>query len=338
MPHDHLGKVPPDVAAPVQYGPNVQALAVYLHQGHLLPLARTCQVLTDLCGCQLCEGTVVAWVEQAGAQLAPTVERIAELIASSPLQHGDETGIRVYGMLFWLHVNCTRWLTHLSWHAARGTAAMDEIGIWPRFTGRGVHDRWASYDAYACAHSICGAHLLRDCAGVAEQYEQGWAAEMHDFLLDLYAACHEWRLAGVGSVPPSSAMSGWLASSRSWLLATPPSPLRLVEHLLSEPAGPNKARPRTCSMPCSPEPSKSWPSSTTSRFLLRTTRPSAICGWRKCSKRWQALFAVRPVLPLFAASAVICLPCRSRGILCWLHSPLCSMVNLCRSLGDLSSY
>jgi hypothetical protein len=31
-----------------------------------------------------------------------------ELIGPSRLQHGDETGIRVYGMLHWLHVNCTR--------------------------------------------------------------------------------------------------------------------------------------------------------------------------------------------------------------------------------------
>jgi transposase len=52
---------------------------------------------------------------------------------------------------------------------------MDEIGIWPRFAGRGMHDRFASYDAYDCAHSICGAHLVRDCVAVAEQEHQVWA-------------------------------------------------------------------------------------------------------------------------------------------------------------------
>jgi transposase len=196
-----LGSFPASVSAPVQYGPHLQALAVYLHQGQLLPTARTCEALASICGCQIAEGTLLQWSELAAERLAPTVERIAELIVASELQHGDETGIRVYGMLHWLHVNSTRFLTHLTWHAARGREAMDEIGIWPRFAGRGMHDRLASYDAYGCAHSICGAHLLRDCAAVAEQEQQPWAAEMHDFLLNLHDASQEWRLLHLPAVP-----------------------------------------------------------------------------------------------------------------------------------------
>ncbi len=37
-----VGSFPAEVMAPAQYGPNVQALAVYLHQGQLVPMARTC--------------------------------------------------------------------------------------------------------------------------------------------------------------------------------------------------------------------------------------------------------------------------------------------------------
>src|SRR5579864_4430681 len=196
-----LGSFPLSVSAPVQYGPNLQALAVYLHQGQLLPTARTCEALASICGCQISEATLLHWSELAAERLAPTVERIADLIVALRLQHGDETGIRVYGMLHWLHVNCTRELSHLAWHASRGREAMDEIGIWPHFAGRGMHDRLASYDAYDCAHSICGAHLMRDCAAVAEQEHQEWATEMQDFLLDLHDACQEWRLLQLTSVP-----------------------------------------------------------------------------------------------------------------------------------------
>lgn len=203
-PHCHSssrGSFPTGVSAPVQYGPNLQALAVYLHQGQLLPTARTCEALAALCGCHIAEATVLQWEELAAERLAPTVERIAELLVASQLQHGDETGIRIYGMLHWLHVNCTRFLTHLSWHPSRGREAMDDIGIWPRFGGRGMHDRFASYDGYDCAHSICGAHLVRDCAGVGEQEHQQWALEMHDFLLDLHDACQEWRRHQLSAVP-----------------------------------------------------------------------------------------------------------------------------------------
>jgi transposase len=205
-----LGSFPPLVSAPVQYGPNMQALAVYLHQGQLLPTARTCEALASICGCQISEATLLQWSEVAAERLAPTIERIAELIVASRLQHGDETGIRVYGMLHWLHVNSTRFLTHLSWHPSRGREAMDEIGIWPRFAGRGMHDRLARYDAYDCAHSICGAHLLRDCVAVAQQEQQPWATEMHDCLLALHDACQQWRLLHQASLP-SIERDEWVA-------------------------------------------------------------------------------------------------------------------------------
>lgn len=195
------GSFPAAVSAPVQYGPNLQALAVYLHQGQLLPTARTCETLAALCGCHISQATLLQWSELAAERLAPTVERIADLLAASRLQHGDETGIRVYGMLHWLHVNCTPELTHLAWHGSRGREAMNEIGIWPRFGGRGMHDRLVSYDAYGSAHSICGAHLGRDCAAVAEQEQQEWASQMQDFLLDLHDACEQWRLLHLPSVP-----------------------------------------------------------------------------------------------------------------------------------------
>lgn len=94
-----LGSFPTSVSAPVHYGPNLQALAVYLHQGQLLPTARTCQALAAMCGCQISEGTLIQWSDLAAERLAPTVEHIADLLAESTLQHADETGIRVYGML-----------------------------------------------------------------------------------------------------------------------------------------------------------------------------------------------------------------------------------------------
>ena len=202
------GTFPQEVVAPAQYGASVKALAVYLHHYQLVPLERTVEVLEDLCACSISEGTVVNWEQEAACRLEATVEYIAERVATSRIQHADETGMRIDGKLHWVHVNSTRHLTHLAWHQKRGRAALETIGIWPRFAGRAMHDRWKSYDAYACAHSLCAAHLLRELTFLAEQDQQGWAADLKDALLAMHAAVREWRERVLTVFPLGSVMSG----------------------------------------------------------------------------------------------------------------------------------
>ncbi|GAC1357412.1 MAG: hypothetical protein NVSMB38_39740 [Ktedonobacteraceae bacterium] len=154
------GSFPEGVSVPAQYGAGVKALGVYLHQYHLVPMERTVGVLHNVWGCRISQGTLINWEQEAACRLEPTMEQIAERLTHSPLQHADETGIRLGGKLHWVHVNSTRLLTHLAWHQKRGRPALKAIGIWPRFAGRAMHDRWKSYDGYGCAHSVCAAHLL----------------------------------------------------------------------------------------------------------------------------------------------------------------------------------
>jgi transposase len=165
----------------VQYGPHVRALGVYLHQYQFVPLARTGELLADLSNCQLSEGTLAAWVQRASRTLGPTVARIGDLVIASPLQHGDETGVRVEGQGHSLPVKSTRWLTHLAWHPKRGRGCIGRDRDLATVSGTG-HARvaLASYDRYACAHSVCGAHLVWDLTYVEEEEHQAWALEMKD--------------------------------------------------------------------------------------------------------------------------------------------------------------
>jgi transposase len=204
------GSFPVGVEAPVQYGPKMRALAVYLHEYQLVPLARVSELLADLCGCDVSEGSLLRWVECAAERLAPVVAQIADWLSVSPLQHADETGMRIAGKLHWVHVNSTRFLTHLAWHTKRGRRALEDIGIWPRFRGRSVRDRWVSYDHYHCAQSICGAHVVRDCVYVSEQEQQDWAAEMADLLLSMAKATDQWRRHGAHAVPAEE-RDAWVA-------------------------------------------------------------------------------------------------------------------------------
>lgn len=204
------GSFPAGVSAPAQYGAGVKALAVYVHQYHLVSMERTVEFLHDVCGCQLSEGTLLRWEQEAARRLESTVEQIADRVASSRLQHADETGIRLGGKLHWIHVNSTRFLTHLAWHKKRGRAALKAIGIWPRFSGRAMHDRWKSYDGYGCAHSVCCAHLLRELTFLADHEQQKWAADLKDLLLAMHAAAQQWREHGASCVPPDE-RDDWVA-------------------------------------------------------------------------------------------------------------------------------
>ena len=58
-PCGHLNKAafPEGVNAPVQYGPGLKAAVVYLKNYQLLPYERTCELLGDLFGCPISEGS-----------------------------------------------------------------------------------------------------------------------------------------------------------------------------------------------------------------------------------------------------------------------------------------
>lgn len=49
---------PADVNSVVQYGSGIKGLMVYLMEGQLLPSERVCELLKDVLGCELSEGTL----------------------------------------------------------------------------------------------------------------------------------------------------------------------------------------------------------------------------------------------------------------------------------------
>src|SRR6266704_1452406 len=151
---------PAGVQAPLQYGASVGAMAVYLVEQQLLPLARACEVMSDLLGVQMSEGTVCDLIKRCAGQLAPVEQQIKEALKQAEVIHQDETGLYVAGKRHWMHVTCTPTLTHYHVDASRGQAALEAIGILPKFAGISVHDGWGSYFLYDCQHAVCIVHRL----------------------------------------------------------------------------------------------------------------------------------------------------------------------------------
>jgi len=182
---------PDGVGAPVQYGPRISAVMVYLYMGQYLSKARTATAMSELFNTPVSDGTVSAATTRAGRGLDGFTAAVKAQIVSSDVVHFDETGFRVAGKLHWLHSASTPEFTMITCHRRRGREAMNAAGIIPHFTGVGVHDAWAPYDTYpAMTHALCNAHLHRELIAVTDHHARSadhaswcWAAQVIDNLL-----------------------------------------------------------------------------------------------------------------------------------------------------------
>jgi transposase len=121
----------------------LRALAVYVLQQHFVPSGRARELLADLTGASVSLGTLLSWVQQSAATLAPVEARLTAALRQAPVLHSDETGVRRGGRLAWAHVGrmaSTARLPHYAVHATRGMLATDAMGILSAFTGVSVHD------------------------------------------------------------------------------------------------------------------------------------------------------------------------------------------------------
>lgn len=179
------GQFPVDVGSTIQYGAGVKGLMVYLMEGQLLPSQRVCELLSEVFGCEVSQGTLYNTRQACHEGLESVESSIKAQIQNAQVSHFDETGMRVNGKLMWLHVACTDGLTFYFMHAKRGKIAMDEMNILPEFKGTSIHDGLASYKGYDCEHGLCNAHHLRELLFIVERYEQPWAEEMMTLLIEI---------------------------------------------------------------------------------------------------------------------------------------------------------
>jgi transposase len=83
------GSFPEGVGAPVQYGPVIRALGVYLHVFQHIPYDRARQVILDLSGTEVSTGTLKAWVDQAAGGLTEFDEQLRQLLNKAPVVNFD---------------------------------------------------------------------------------------------------------------------------------------------------------------------------------------------------------------------------------------------------------
>jgi transposase len=93
---------PSDVSQAVQYGPQIRSQMVYFNPYHFVSLERVAEIMADLYGQPVSEGTVVSVSRCVAQQVSPVNEWVKQYLAKQAevTQH-DETGVRVSGKLQW---------------------------------------------------------------------------------------------------------------------------------------------------------------------------------------------------------------------------------------------
>src|SRR3954468_7708515 len=112
---------PEGVTAPVQYGPRLLAVVVYLLHYQLLPEDRLAEALADLFGVRLGAATLARMSRSCAERFSGFAEAVGERVKAAPVKHLDETGFRTGGKTQWLHIACTVWLTFYRISPQRGS-------------------------------------------------------------------------------------------------------------------------------------------------------------------------------------------------------------------------
>jgi transposase len=183
-------KFPSGVDQLVKYGSRIKAQMVYFNHYHFVTLVRLAEIIADLYGQPVSEGTIVSAGRFVAQQIRPVNGLVKQSLSelSEVTQH-DETGLRVSGKLQWLHSSSTTDLTHYAIHFKRGSQALKDIGILPKRRGTVVHDDYASYFQFDhVLHSMCNAHHLCSLIFIEERYQQLWAPDLANLLLDIKQA------------------------------------------------------------------------------------------------------------------------------------------------------
>src|SRR5680860_826389 len=186
--HRSAASFPTQASAPTCYGPGVAALGTYLMGRQHLPVARTAELMSEVLGAPVSTGWLSSLLPAAAGQLAGFMAAVRARVQRAPVVHFDETGGRVAGKLWWVHVACTGEARLYHRAKGRGKDSMNLGGVLPGFTGIAIHDGLSSYQGYEMDHGLCNAHHLRELAGIAETTGEQWPTEMAELLVEINTA------------------------------------------------------------------------------------------------------------------------------------------------------
>ena len=168
---------PVEVTAPVQYGKNIKALAIYLQHQQLLPQKRLQNLFSTLFNIPISAGTIAQISNEFSSKVDSFLINLQSQLGQAPVKHMDETGFRIKGKTQWLHVLSNRDATYYQHSPKRGA-------LFETKTGTVVHDHFRTYYKRLpkVKHALCNAHHLRELKALIEIEKEPWAKKMYKLL------------------------------------------------------------------------------------------------------------------------------------------------------------
>ena len=109
----------------IKYGDNIRALVTYLNVVQCIPFKRIAELISDLCGQKISEGTVQNILKENSTKADAAYEEIRKRIECAPVVGADETGAAVGKELHWNWIFQNDLLTYVYQMKSRGQQAID---------------------------------------------------------------------------------------------------------------------------------------------------------------------------------------------------------------------
>lgn len=98
---------PEAVSAPVQYGPRIAGIVVYLLLFQFLPEKRLATLMADLFDVHPVTATIASMSRNCAGRFNEFAATLRDRVAAAAVKHMDETGFRIGGKTRWLHIALT---------------------------------------------------------------------------------------------------------------------------------------------------------------------------------------------------------------------------------------
>lgn len=170
----------------IGYGKNVESVVAYLVNEQCVSFKRTHQMMKEVFGVNVCEGTIRNIQKKVGEMAAMPYEVIRQIVEQSHNVGGDETGLYVNGELHWGWVAQNKEATYIFQDKSRGRKAIEKH--FPEHFPNAIleSDRHSAYyNLNVAGHQVCTAHLLRNLEYLNElDPSQTWSREFQQLIRD----------------------------------------------------------------------------------------------------------------------------------------------------------